>query len=205
MASASASSRLKLGPRSAGMLLTPEEFDAARFESGWRYELINEVLVVSPSPKKQERDPNGEFEYLLRRYKDDHPEGDSLDATLSEETIHSTPNRRRADRVIWAGLGRLPVKADPPTIIVEFVSKGRSSRKRDYETKRDEYAKIGAREYLIVDRFQKTMTVVDYATPEAEPKTLGEQDSYTTPLLPGFALPLARLFAVADRWPEGEE
>jgi len=31
---------LQLGPQSNGMLLTPEEFDAAQFEEGWRYELI---------------------------------------------------------------------------------------------------------------------------------------------------------------------
>ena len=42
--------RLRLGPRSAGLLLTPKEFDRARFEEGWRYELINGVLVVSPTP-----------------------------------------------------------------------------------------------------------------------------------------------------------
>ena len=40
--------RFRLGPRSAGMLLTAAEFDRARFREGWRYELINGVLVVSP-------------------------------------------------------------------------------------------------------------------------------------------------------------
>ena len=43
--------RLRLGPRSAGLLLTPAEFDRARFREGWRYELINGVLVVSPTPR----------------------------------------------------------------------------------------------------------------------------------------------------------
>jgi hypothetical protein len=42
--------RLRLGPRAAGMLLTPDEFDRADFKEGWRYELIKEVLIVSPSP-----------------------------------------------------------------------------------------------------------------------------------------------------------
>ena len=42
--------RLRLGPRSAGVLLTTEEFDRARFVEGWRYELINEVLVVFQFP-----------------------------------------------------------------------------------------------------------------------------------------------------------
>jgi hypothetical protein len=42
------------------MLLTPAEFDHAQFREGWRYELINGVLIVSPSPSRKERDPNEE-------------------------------------------------------------------------------------------------------------------------------------------------
>ncbi len=53
--------RLRLGPRSAGQLLTLAEFDRARFQEGWRYELINGVLVVSPTPSRKERHPNEEL------------------------------------------------------------------------------------------------------------------------------------------------
>jgi hypothetical protein len=56
-----------LSPESNGRLLTPAEFDRADFEDGYRYELINAVLVVSPIPSESEADPNGELEYLLRR------------------------------------------------------------------------------------------------------------------------------------------
>src|SRR5215831_12315890 len=117
--------RLRLGPRSAGLLLTPAEFDRARFEEGWRYELINGVLVVSPIPSEQERDPNDELGYWLRQYRDGHRHGSSLDATLSEQEIQTKQNRRRVDRVIWAGLGRLPGQGEAPTIAVEFVSEGK--------------------------------------------------------------------------------
>ena len=79
--------RLRIGPRSAGMLLTTAEFDRARFREGWRYELINGVLIVSPTPARQERDPNEELGYLLRVYQHGHPQGSSLDLTLHEETI----------------------------------------------------------------------------------------------------------------------
>lgn len=200
MATAPTTRRMTLRPSSAGIPLTPEEFDAARF-SGWcRYELINGVLVVSPSPREQERDPNEEFGYLLRKYQDEHPEGSRLDVTLHEHTIHSTTNRRRADRAIWVGLGRMPTDADPPAILVEFVSKGKASHQRDYEVKRVEYGGIGTREYLIVDRFQRTMTVVDYSAPGAPARVLKEGDVYRTAILPGFELPISRLFALADRW-----
>ena len=200
MATATFKTRMTLGPNSAGVLLTPEEFDSARFRGTWRYELIHGVLIVSPSPKKQERDPNEELGYLLRKYRDEHRQGDSLDLTLPEEPIHSTPNRRRADRVIWAGLGRDPNDDDPPTIIVEFVSRGRAAHTRDHIVNRAEFATIGIREYVIFDRFQKTVTVVDYATPDAAPRILGEKDAYRTPILPGFEVSIARLFALADRW-----
>ncbi len=59
--------RLRLGPRSAGLLLTTAEFDRARFREGWRYELINGVLVVSPTPSRKERDPNEELGLLASR------------------------------------------------------------------------------------------------------------------------------------------
>ena len=200
MANATIKTRMTLGPNSAGVLLTPQEFDSARFRGTWRYELIHGVLVVSPSPKKQERHPNEYLGYLLWKYKEEHRQGSAMDLTLPEETIHSTPNRRRADRVIWVGLGRDPIDDDPPAIIVEFVSKGRAAHTRDHVVKRAEYATIGTREYVIFDRFQKTVTVVDYATPDAAPRILGEKDVYRTPLLPGFEVSIARLFSLADRW-----
>jgi len=191
---------LHLGPEANGSLLTPEEFDAAEFEEGWRYELIRGVLIVSPVPSRKERDPNGELEYLLRDYQERHLQGAALDTTLSEETITVDPERRRADRVIWAGLGRLPEPTDPPTIVVEFVSTGRSSRRRDYEEKRAEYLAIGVREYWGIDRFQRTLTVFSQETAGWTSTTVREDQTYTTGLLPGFALPLARLLQLADRW-----
>jgi hypothetical protein len=42
-----------------------------------------------------------------------------------------TKTRRRADRVIWAGLRRLPAEGEAPTIVIEFMSKGRLNREPD--------------------------------------------------------------------------
>jgi len=192
--------RMRLGPRSAGLLLTLKEFDRARFKEGWRYELINGVLVVSPIPSRKERDPNEELGYWLRRYQEEHPQGSSLDLTLHEETLKTKQNRRRADRVIWAGLGRLPAEGERPTIIVEFVSWGKVNQERDYVAKRAEYRGIGVREYWVVDRFRRTLTVFIFSGESDQERVIQEKQSYETPLLPGFELPLARLLTLADRW-----
>jgi Uma2 family endonuclease len=192
--------RLRLGPRSAGVLLTTEEFDRARFVEGWRYELINEVLVVSPIPSLNERDPNEEFGYFLRTYQESHPQGSALDLTIGEQTIETKKNRRRADRVIWAGLGRLPDPNEPPTIIIELVSKGKINRERDYVAKRAEYREIGVKEYWIIDRFSKTMTVCLFAADRDQELVFAANQTYSTTLLPGFELPLRRLLELAERW-----
>jgi len=181
-------------------LLTLKEFDRARFEEGWRYELINGVLVVSPIPARNERDPNEELGRWLRNYHESHPQGSSLDSTLHEETIETKQNRRRPDRVIWAGLGRLPAEGERPTIIVEFVSSGKVNQERDYVAKRAEYREIGVREYWVVDRFRRTLTVFIFSGESDQERVILEKQSYETPLLPGFELPLARLLTLADRW-----
>jgi Uma2 family endonuclease len=193
-----------LGPESAGILMTPREFDRAEFVEGWRYELINGVLVVSSTPLRNERDPNDELGYLLRVYHDTHPQGYALDATLPEETVATRKNRRRADRVIWAGLGHLPTSADKPTIIAEFVSAGKRGHERDYVTKRDEYLALGVKAYWVFDRFERTLTVFTRQAGKMKKRVVREQQPYQTDLLPGFELPLARLFALADRWPSEE-
>ncbi len=188
--------RLQFEPSAAGMLLAPDEFDAAEFEDGYRYELIHGVLVVSPAPSPQERGPNDRLGHWLCFYQERHPQGSALDETLPEHDVYVGPERRRADRVIWASLGRQPRAEETPTIVVEFVSAGRRNLLRDYEEKRREYASLGVQEYWVVDRFRRTLTVF---RPDAK-SVYGEDHVYTTPLLPGFELPLAKLLACADRW-----
>ena len=194
---------LILSPDMAGTLMTPEEFDASEVDDddGSRYELIQGMLIVTPIPLEAEADPNEELGRLLRNYREDHPQGRALDKTLAERHVFSGRNRRRPDRVIWAGLGRLPKpRLDPPAIIVEFVSAGRRNRQRDYVEKRREYEAFGVQEYWVFDRFRRTMTVYGRKVSAAGEVIVLEQGVYSTPILPGFELPLARLFAAADEW-----
>lgn len=191
---------LRLGPEANGILLSPREFDAADFDPGHRYELVHGVLVVSPAPLEEERDPNQELGYQLLLYQRHHPEGSNLDHTLPEHTVLTGSHRRRADRVIWAGLGRKPRRRETPTIVVEFVSRGRTNLQRDYETKRDEYLAVGVREYWIFDRFDRTLTVWSPGKTRPRRRIVKEGQVHRTPLLPGFEVPLDRLLELADAW-----
>ena len=191
------SATLQLGPAAAGSRFSPDEFDAAAFVEGYRYELIGGVLVVSPATLINERDPNEELGHWLRNYRDDHPPGGALYFTLHEHDVFVGDDRRRVERAIWAGLGRLPQVTETPTIAVEFVSAGKRNLLRDYEQKRVEYEHIGVREYWVFNRFNCTLTVF---RPEQDRQVFSQQQIYTTPLLPGFELPLGRLFEIANRW-----
>jgi Uma2 family endonuclease len=194
--------RLRLGPRSAGLLLTPAEFDRATGVRGWRYELINGVLVVSPTPSRQERGPNEVLGHWLMQYQEGHPQGSVLDATFPEEEIETRQgqDRRRVDRAIWVGLGHDPEEGEVPTIVVEFVSAGKVNQERDYVVKRAEYREVGVRQYWVIDRFRRTLTCYDFGGEKDDERLIPEGKTFESPLLPGFVLDLKRLLAFADRW-----
>ena len=195
------------GPRDAGIPLSLDEFEAAEFKEGYRYELIHGVLVVTPSPLEEERDANEELGYWLRNYRESHPRGGALDLTLSEHNLRTVGQNRRPDRVSWTGLGRRPrtrgrpVSArDVPSIIVEFPSSRPADQRRDYVEKEKEYRAIGVREYWIIDRFEREMLVFRKNGKRIKKLIVSEKQTYTTPLLPGFELALAKLLTLADQW-----
>jgi Uma2 family endonuclease len=199
------------GPRDAGIPLTPDEFEAAEFAEGFRYELIHGVLVVNAAPLEEERDANQELGYWLLAYQRSHPQGKSLDLTLPEHDLRTGRYVRRADRVIWTGLGRLPRtrglvrRRDIPSIVVEFPSARPADMRRDYDEKRVEYRDLGVREYWIFDRFRRALTVYRWQGKRWAKLAVPESEIYATPLLTGFQLAVAALLAVSDRYTQQGE
>jgi Uma2 family endonuclease len=205
MSTLSQETELAIGPESAGLLMTPGEFDAIQeYDDNYHYELVNGVLIVLPIPLAQETGPNELLGILLYLYQTD-AKGRTLDLTLPQQYVNTDSGRRLADRLIWAGLGRTPNrKRDVPTIAVEFVSAGRRSQQRDYVDKLKEYMAAGIREYWIIDRFRRTLTVIHNRPKRPRQQVVREKETYESPLLPGFELPLAKLLEVADRLAEAE-
>jgi Uma2 family endonuclease len=206
MSTVPAEQEVILSLESAGLLMTPEEFDAIEeYDENYGYELVNGVLVVTPLPLAEVAGPNELLAYFLFLYKENHPRGSALNYTLPQQYVRTRTSRRLADRLIWTGLGRIPDRRkDLPTIAVEFVSAGRRNRQRDYVDKRREYMKAGIREYWIIDRFQRTLTVIHNRRNGTKEQVIAETESYESRLLPGFKLPLARLLAAADQLAEAK-
>lgn len=184
-----------------GRSMTTAEFDEATdWDEHYIFELVRGVLIVSPPPGAGERSSNDDLAYWFRTYQRNHPNGRLLDDTLPEQTIATRENRRRADRTVWIGLGRAPQPLiEVPSIVIEIVSRSHRDRRRDYIENRDEYAEIGVKEYWVLDRYRKTLTVYCLHHPV---QTLNASEVYRTELLPGFDLPLTELFNAADRYPE---
>jgi Uma2 family endonuclease len=83
-----------------------------------------------------------------------------------------------------------------PALVIEVLSP--STRKRDEKLKRSLYERGGVREYWLVDPKRARITIYrrsqDGGFPRAGELTAEEHAVLATPLLPGWSLPLARLF-----------
>ena len=68
-----------------------------------------------------------------------------------------------------------------------------------------EYMEAGISEYWLIDRFQRTMTVFRRPRKRVREIVITEDETYETPLLPGFELPLRKPLEVADLMEEATE
>jgi Uma2 family endonuclease len=192
----------RYGPLDNGRLMTPEEFDAIPFEDVdecHQHELIQRVFVVSERVAPSEADANGELGYLIHLFSSQRP--GIVDKTTYNDDIHVKTGRRRADRAIWTGLGRVPkIKEDVPAIAVEFLSAGTGSRKRDHKEKRREYLDLGIQEFWLFDRFKRQLTVFHRRGGMDQEQVVPWTETCTTPLVPGFELPFGQILSRAEDW-----
>jgi Uma2 family endonuclease len=80
-----------------------------------------------------------------------------------------------------------------PTLVVEVVSE--DDEERDLVTKREEYARAGIRHYWILDPQRRmVLALVLRGTAYEVEREFSGDESLTSALFPGLALPLARLF-----------
>lgn len=163
-----------------------------------RYEIIDGELFVTRAPHWQHQGASGNIYLELQIW--------SRTTGLGE--ARSTPGVIFTDAdnvipdVVWISLERLAYLLDEeghltgaPELIVEVLSPGVNNERRDREAKLKLYSLKGVKEYWIADWRSRQVEV--YRREAAQLKlmvTLLPNDEITSPLLPGFRVPVQRFF-----------
>ena len=186
-----------LKPRT-GIQLSVEEFmELPDTYDKRKMELDEGELYIMPRPRMGHQFLQIRVVGYVDRYLDefdDPPAGvfhDVIVALSLEDRILFAP-----DMVIILRGGRATVTdrmvEGPPDIVLEILS---SDRRRDLVRKQQVYAEAGVLEYWIFDPRQDTATLLELRDGEyMERAVLTADDTLTTPLLPGLAIPLADVF-----------
>jgi Uma2 family endonuclease len=188
-------SHLELGPDDAGRVVSSEEFADATYEEPWRYERERGRLVVMAPDGGDHVETASPWLRRLYAFWENHPE--IVDLVVGNVWIRVDDGTDRIGDIGVYLTGNPKARKIPdriPDLMFEIVSPGRTSRNRDYDKKRSEYERLGVKEYVIVDRFKKRVTVHTLAAGGYQVHVLTVADVYTSRLLPGQAVPLAEVW-----------
>jgi len=167
-------------------------------DNGTRYEIIDGELYMSRQPHWHHQRTCGNLYAELHAW--------SLTSGMGQASITPGILFSESDNVVpdvvWISHERLAALMDEaghltgaPELAVEVLSPGGENERRDCEVNLKLYGSRGIREYWIVDwRLQQ---VEVYRRDQAMLRlvsTLFAEDVLTSPLLPGFSCPVARLF-----------
>lgn len=166
-------------------------------DDGKRREIIDGELYVSTQPHFYHQVLGGRFNAYLEFW---NMETNAGFAAGAPGLVFADDDDVVPD-VIWVSHERLAATlhngklSAAPELVIEVLSPGNRNIARDRDTKLKLYARRGADEYWIADWRQHRVEV--YRRDGALlvlAAALGPGDTLTSPLLPGFALPLDRLF-----------
>jgi Uma2 family endonuclease len=175
------------------ILLTAEEFDNYPFEEDKRYELDEGELIEMTRPAYKHNRVMSTLHLELGIYFRQSRIGEVL---LSENLYALSPNTRRApDLAVILGdrhaeLENATVIPIVPEIAIEILSP--SETPRMIHRKLKQYFDAGVKEVWMIDT--ETRTVEIWTSPALPDHELTATEALTSRLLPGFALPLEKLF-----------
>ncbi len=177
----------------------PVKFTYAEYltlPEGSRRQLLEGDLIVSPAPTWRHQIVVMRIAVALYNFVVARNLGFALtspvDVILSDEDAVQPDivylSRSRAARVAPEGI------RGAPDLLVEVLSE--RTEALDRGAKRVLYARHGVTEYWIADPVANTLEVYRLQENPKDPaRTLPASETLTTPLLPGFSLPLAGVFA----------
>jgi len=161
---------------------------------GKRYEIIEGELFVTPSPFRPHQRAVTRLTRHLSTYVEENDLGEVFVAPF--DVVFSRFDVVEPD-LLYVSKGRHSVLTEKnvqgaPDLVVEVLSP--STAETDRTIKLKLYARYGVQEYWIIDPYGPSAEIYRRQKKGFEPaKTLGDTDSLTSPLFPGFSLPLKHL------------
>ena len=184
-----------------GLRMAADEFLRMQDET-YNYELIDGVVVVSPSPSPLHQSVTMEIAYQLKAYLQEHPVG----AVFPEIDVHLGKRPGGGDlvykpEVVVIRAERLREIRDKivgaPDLVVEVISRG--SRRMDTLTKKHDYEHFGVREYWLVDPERESITFYRRKRRKFVAVRSG-RESFASEAVPGFVLDVARVRRSFKPW-----
>ena len=178
---------------------TSADLDTLPDLPGVRYEIIDGELYVSKAPQFGHQYPAGVVHVALHAWSEETGAG----YTCEVPGLVFTEDNDVIPDLVWIRKDRLAEALDgqghfrlAPDLIVEVLSPGRVNQLRDRESKLALYSRQGVQEYWIVDWQAQTVEIFRRGATGLELQAaLGNDDVLTSPLLPGFRCPVAKLWA----------
>jgi Uma2 family endonuclease len=177
---------------------TSRDLDLLPDIEGIRYEIIDGELHVSKAPGLEHQYTCTELATGLHTWSKTAGHGR---AYVTPGLVFSDDHDVIPD-IVWISLDRLGVGRDAaghitvgPELAVEVLSPGSANERRDREAKLALYSRRGVDEYWIVGWRQHTVDVLRRGDQGlTRVATLGDDDTLTSPLLPGFEIAVAALW-----------
>ena len=203
-----ATATLRIGPADHGRRMTLDEFIEAETEDGWLYELARGVVVATEVPGIHHGRIVMRAADMFALFNHHQPgiinyRGGGMESRLRLPGMQSD---RHPDQAVYL---RPPPKGRKiwtrwiPDIVLEIVSEG--SNERDYVEKREEYLRIGVREYWILDPFQRSCLILQRLGDTWQERLVPLDGIYRTELLPGLELRPGELLGSREVDEESEE
>ena len=187
--------------QTAPSLLTYEDYLQIP-DDGQRYEVIDGVLYMSPSPRYRHQKAAGRLFALLEQHVRKTDAGELLFAPF--DVVLSEHNVVQPD-ILFIAKDRLSILTErnvrgAPDLVAEILSEGH--RRHDEIVKHKLYERYGVNEYWIVDPELERITVYrlrDGRFVRAAEANMEGDEPLGTPLLPGFSVKPAQVFVFGPR------
>jgi len=177
----------------------PRPFTVADYmslpEHGPRYQLIDGELYMAPAPNRKHQFISGELEFALRSYLEKNPIGVIYDAPFDVQLTDTTVVQ---PDIAYFSKQRLSYLTEhgaegAPDLVVEILSP--KTAQLDLGMKREIYARTGVLEIWIIEPETRLLKIFrPQINPQTPAETLTAEKTLSTPVLPGLAIDLARVF-----------